>query len=147
MRDLTQAVNIIKEFEGLRLKAYRCPAGKWTLGYGTTFGVEEGNVITKEQAEEMLSEDVASFAKRIENLIKVKTTDNQFCSLVSLCYNIGIGNFKNSTLLKYLNNGWFEQIPSQFMRWNKIKGEEVGGLTRRRKAEVALWLSTERKEL
>ena len=97
---------LIKSFEGLRLKAYKCPAGVWTVGYGHTGGdVKAGMIITEEEAEELLRQDLERFEEGVENLVEVELNENQFCALVSLAYNIGLGNFKRSTLLKLINKG------------------------------------------
>ena len=140
MKTINQAgIDLIKEFEGLSLKAYKCLAGKWTIGYGHTLIAKEGMSITKEQAEDLLRTDLSYFEKSVERLVTVPLTDNEFSALVCFVFNIGVANFERSTLLKLLNRGWYEQVPAQLMRWNKVNGESVGGLSRRRSAEAKLW--------
>jgi lysozyme len=143
-RDLSKAISIIKEFEGLRLKAYLCSAGVATIGYGTTrypndWAVELGDECTEQEAEEYLKHDVSIFAHRIEPLIKVKLTDNQFAAILSLVYNIGIGAFTKSTLLKALNSGDTLKAADEFLKWNKASGLVVKGLVNRRAKERELF--------
>jgi lysozyme len=142
--DLSKAISIIKEFEGLRLKAYLCSAGVATIGFGTTrypndWSVELGDECTEQEAEEYLFFDVTVFSTQIEPLIKVKLTDNQFAALLSLCYNIGITAFKKSTLLKLLNAGEIEKASAEFDKWNKAGGKVIKGLVNRRAKERELF--------
>lgn len=133
----------IKEFEGVRLKTYRCPAGVLTIGYGHTGpDVKEGMVITRQRADQLFDEDINIFARSVEKTVNQPAlTQNQFDALVSLAYNIGIGGLKKSQLLKQVqadpNCG---SIYNEFMRHNKarVKGvlKELPGLTRRRRAEA-----------
>ena len=140
MKTINQAgIDLIKEFEGLSLKAYKCMAGKWTIGYGHTLTTKEGMVITQEQADEILKTDLSYFERKVEKLVTVPLTDNEFSALVCFVFNIGAANFERSTLLKLLNRGWYEQVPAQLMRWNKVNGQVVGGLSRRRSAEAKIW--------
>lgn len=133
--------DVIKEFEGLRLEAYLCPAGVWTIGYGHTGGdVWPGLVITKEWAEWLLEEDLKRFEANVSGYVRVDLTQDQFDALVSFTYNVGAEAFKNSTLLKKLNAGEYEEAADQFLRWNKSKGKVLAGLTNRRKKERALFL-------
>src|SRR6056297_1276916 len=107
MKINSAGLKIIKESEGLRLKAYKCPAGVWTIGYGHTKGVREGDVITEEEAEKLLQEDVMlteQFITRIASRLKKTIDGNQFSALVSFVYNIGTGAFKRSTLYTLLLN-------------------------------------------
>ena len=140
MRTINQkGLELIKSFEGLRLEVYFCQAQKLTVGYGHRTTMPLGTKISQEHAEMWLLKDLQEAQQVVEKQTKVKLNDNEFSALVSLTYNIGITAFKKSTLLKLLNKGYYEQVPSQIMRWDKINGEESGGLHRRRKAEVALW--------
>lgn len=138
---------LIKEFESLKLTAYRCPAGVLTIGYGSTGPhVREGMTITKERAEAWLKEDVSRFEREVERRMKDEPTRNQFSALVSLCFNVGPANFAKSTLLKHHNAGNVAKAAEQFMVWNKATGadgvkRELKGLTRRRAAEAALYLT------
>lgn len=130
---------LIKEYEGLRLKAYRCPGKVWTIGYGHTRNVFPNMTVTEDEAEDLLKEDLTQVEKAVTRALKVDVSDNQFAALVSFTFNVGIQNFKNSTLLRLLNRGWYEQVPVQLLRWNKARGQVLGGLNRRRVAEGQLW--------
>lgn len=138
-------INLIKEFEDLRLKAYYCPAGILTIGYGTTrsklIKIVPDLVIDEQMAEKLLEENLSYFEDIVNKLVSVKLTQNQFDSLVSFVYNIGDGNFKSSTLLKLLNNGLYKEAANQFGRWNKAKGKVLKGLTKRRSIESDLFLT------
>ena len=130
---------MIEDFEGFRADAYKCPAGVWTIGYGTTRNVTKSTPkVTKDQAEAMLLADVAKFESGVADAVKVPLNQNQFDALVSFSYNIGLGAFKSSTLLRRLNRGDYN-VGSEFLRWNKAGGEELPGLTRRREAEKQLF--------
>ena len=139
------AVDLVKEFEGLRLTAYRDAVGVWTIGYGTTAAAGVGIVpragltITEPQADEYLRIALDKFAAKIAPHIRVPVTDNQFGAIVSLAYNIGPGAFIASTLLRKLNAGDYIGASAQFARWNKAGGKVLAGLTRRRAAERALF--------
>lgn len=136
-------IELVKRFEGLSLKAYKCPAGVWTVGYGTT-GVPEarpGSVITKERAEALLQEDVSKFSKQVFALCRdVIVSQHQFDALVSFAYNVGIGAFKTSTLLKKLLQKDYVGVGNEFLRWTKAKGKVLPGLVKRRRAEALLFL-------
>jgi lysozyme len=132
-------VDLIKEFEGLHLTPYLCPGRVWTIGYGHTRTVRGGMVITEAQADQLLDEDLTLFERAVARLVAVPLSDNQFSALVCFAFNVGVGNLENSTLLKLLNRGWYEQVPAQLMRWNRVNGEVFGGLARRRAAEARLW--------
>lgn len=143
-------INLVKKFEGLhklgedgKVHAYRCPAGKWTIGYGATRGVRSGVVWTVEEAEKRLAEDLNDHAKAIHRHVHVPLSQNQYDALVSFVFNVGEANFKSSTLLKKLNQGLYDEVPEQLMRWNKARVEgkltPLRGLTRRRSAEGALF--------
>ena len=140
--DLQPAVELIKKFEGLRLEAYLCPAGVWTIGYGHTgTNVKAGLKITQADAEALLLSDIERFARAVDTWIKVDLTNNQRCALISFTFNVGIGALQESTLRKRLNNGEdpvkvaMEELP----RWNKGDGKILEGLVRRRRAEVELF--------
>jgi lysozyme len=135
-------VALIKNFEGLHLTPYLCPAKIWTIGYGHTRTVRAGMMITAEQADALLDDDLRLTERAVQRLVTVPLNDNQFAALVSFTYNVGISNFERSTLLKLLNRGWYEQVPAQLSRWNRAAGEELGGLARRRTAEGRLWNAT-----
>lgn len=137
--------DLIKSFEGLRLSAYRCSANKETIGFGNTFyedgsPVKMGDTITKERADLLFELIANSFSERVSKEVKTILTDNQFSALVSIAYNIGIGNLQKSTLLKKVNfNPNDPSIRAEFMKWNKAGGKVLSGLTRRREAEAKLY--------
>jgi len=137
--------DLIKQFEGCKLKAYKCPAGLWTISWGLTFypdgrKVKEGDVITQQQAEEYFDAVVNDFAKQVDVLVKSNVTANNFSAIVSFTYNVGIGNLKNSTLLKKINaNPKDATIPAEFRKWVRANGEVLKGLVRRRDAEAKLY--------
>jgi GH24 family phage-related lysozyme (muramidase) len=140
-RRINQAgLNLIKQFEGLRLEAYRCPAGVPTIGYGTTANVKMGDRINAQKAEELLKRDLQRFERAVSNAVKVPISDNQFSALVCFTYNVGYGALQKSTLLKYLNQGKYQAAAQEFMKWNRGGGRVLPGLTRRRQAEQALFL-------
>lgn len=145
------AARIIKEFEGFSAKPYLCPANVPTIGYGSTMYKNGERVtmdddeITEEQATEMLMDTIKSVEKQVKKVLTVKLKPHQMAALVSFTYNVGIGNFSNSTLLAWLNsNPDFTRIPEQFRRWNKGGGKVLNGLIRRREAEIELWEGTSR---
>ena len=138
-----QALELIKQFEGLRLYAYPDPAtgdAPWTIGYGHTGkDIKKGLYITSIQADRYLEKDVERFAEAVERLVKVPLNDKQFAALISLVFNIGPMNFASSTLLRLLNQGDYNGASKQFIRWNKAAGKAMSGLTRRREAEAKLF--------
>jgi len=139
MKTGTKGIELIKHFEGCELEAYKCAAGVWTIGYGHIKGVTSDSVITQEQAEQMLVEELNEYEGYINNMVTVPLSQNQFDALVSWVYNLGGGNLKASTLLKVVNSGEFNGVPEQIMRWNKAGGKVLEGLTRRRQAEADLF--------
>ena len=141
MHTSPKGIALIKEFEGLHLKAYKCPGGVWTIGYGHTAGVKPGMVITEVQAEEFLLSDVATFEKAVSEQ-KLDLNQNMFDALVSFTFNVGVGNFKRSTLLcKIKVNPQDNSIMDEFLRWVYSKGRVLPGLQRRRLAEMKLYFS------
>jgi len=136
---------LIKHFEGCRLKAYKCPANVWTIGFGNTFyengmKVKEGDVITQQRAEELAKFIIDQFAVTIEPFILKPLNDNQFSACVSLAYNIGTSGFKRSSVFKKLNvNPNDPTIADSFKLWNKGGGKVLAGLVRRREAEIQLY--------
>lgn len=140
------ALDLIKISEGFEAKWYRCSAGKWTIGYGTrgspTPDQIKNETITKKDATARMMEHVRLRAcDPIELRVKVDLTDNQFGALVSLVYNIGSGNFSQSTLLKLLNKEDYEGAADQFQWWRKAGGVILDGLVTRRAKEKELFLS------
>lgn len=145
-----QGINLVKKFEGLAkvdadgmIIPYKCPANVMTIGYGHTKGVKKNMRITKEEAENLLRDDLRTFEAEVKNMVDVPLSQYQFDALVSFVYNLGAANFKSSTLLKKLNAGDYAAVPAQLMRWNKArvggKLQPLTGLTRRRSAEAALF--------
>lgn len=138
---LTIATSFIKEFEGCKLKAYRDLGGIWTIGYGSTGkGIEKGVVWTQEQADDRLLKDVGLFGISVLALLHVELNDNQLAALISFAYNVGLHSLAKSTLLRKINN-FQEGAENEFLKWNKVNGKEVSGLTRRRTAERDLFLA------
>ena len=140
MKTSQKGLQLIKQHEGCRLTAYKCPAGVLTIGYGHTgTDVVAGMVITAVQAEELLKKDI-QWAETAVNQEGLNITQNQFDALVSFTYNVGARNFKNSTLLKMIKvNPLSINIRTEFARWNKAKGSTLPGLVTRRKAEAELY--------
>ena len=131
---------LIKRFEGLRLKAYRCPADVPTIGYGSTGAhVKMGMTITEAHAEQLLIKDLSRFEQGVAQLLKT-ATQGQFDACVSLSFNVGLAAFKGSTLLKKHNAGDYAGAADQFRRWNKAGGRVLAGLTKRREAERQLYI-------
>lgn len=137
------AVEIVKRFEGLRLDAYLCPAGIWTIGYGHTGGVQGGERITEERAEELLMEDLKSVQRRLAPALEVPVTEGQAAALLSLAFNVGVSAVKGSKLLRRLNQGLPEVAADEFLDWTRAGGRELPGLVRRRRAERDLFLREE----
>ena len=140
---MNPAIPLIKEFEGCKLKAYKCPAGIWTIGYGHTDRVKEGDEITQDQADKLLASDIDLFTSGVKRLVHSDLNPNQYGALVSFAFNLGLGNLRSSTLLKLVNAGDFVGAGEQFLRWNKANGKVLPGLTRRREAEKELFLRDE----
>lgn len=135
-----KGIDLIKEFEGCVLKAYKCPAGVWTIGYGTTQGVKPNMVITQAQAETFLKRDIKP-VERVLNGMCISFTQNQFDALTSWIYNLGIGAFKSSTMYKYIVARRKDvEITDQMVRWVNSGGKPLLGLKRRRVAEANMFL-------
>jgi len=137
--------DLIKRFEGCKLKAYKCPANVWTIGWGQTFypdgtKVKEGDVITQERADELFDIIINDFARMTDALVKSEVTENNFAALVSFTFNVGTGNLKKSTLLKKVNaNPKDPSIKAEFMKWTRANNVVLKGLVRRREAEAKLY--------
>jgi lysozyme len=143
-----KGLDLIANFEGLRLKPYLCSAGVPTIGYGSTFYENGSKVkltdmpITKLRAEQLLKNTADKFAERVAVLITKPVTQNQFNALVSFAFNVGVSALKVSTLLKLVNNNPNDaNIAKEFMRWNKAGGRVVQGLTNRRIKESAIYFT------
>ena len=135
-------LELIKSFEGLRLTAYRCPAGVWTIGYGHTGpAVTPGQRITEAEADALLRGDLDRFEVGVAHALDgAATTDNQFAAMVSLAFNIGLGAFQRSTVLWQHKAGNRQRAAAAFLLWIKGGGHTLPGLVRRRAAERALYL-------
>jgi lysozyme len=140
--------DLIKEFEGLKLKPYLCSAQVPTIGYGSTYYENGKKVkltdapITKERADELFQIVADDFAKRVLPLVKKPLTQNQFNSIVSFAFNLGVRALQNSTLLRLINiNPNDAMIAKEFLKWNKAGGVVVKGLTNRRIKESALYFT------
>lgn len=137
-----KGIKLIKDFEGCSLNAYKCPANVWTIGYGHTgANVHRGMKITQKEADNMLKQDLTVHCNNVSKLVQVPLNQNQFDALVSLEFNIGYGAFKNSTLLKLLNQKRYHEASSQFDRWVYAGKTKLAGLIRRRNSEKQLFLS------
>ena len=134
-----EGVALVKKFEGCKLEAYQCAAGVWTIGYGSTKGVQKGDVWSQTKAEMMLEEELYDFAQQVDELVTVPLNQCQTDALISWTFNLGATNLSRSTLLKVLNSGAYEDVPAQIKRWNKANGKVLEGLVRRREAEALLF--------
>ncbi|MCG3471446.1 lysozyme [Xenorhabdus bovienii] len=144
MKISNKGLVFIQQWEGLKLKAYPDPATggiPWTIGYGHTKDVKPGQVITEQQAEAFLHEDLHPIYITLEAAVKVPLTQGQFDALCSFIFNCGAGNFVRSTLFKKLNAGDYASAAAEFPRWNKAAGKVMNGLTRRRASEQQMFLS------
>lgn len=145
---LAPAQKIIKAFEGIKLAAYKCPAGIWTIGWGATIvngaAVREGDTISQALADELLRAEILRIAAELHQIIPAtaKWGGNQQAALISWAYNVGLGAVKDSTLRRRINAGESAQvvIPQELPKWDKANGAALAGLTRRRAAEVALFI-------
>jgi len=134
-------IKLITAFEGCNLKAYQDSVDVWTIGYGHTKDVHQGMSITQAQAEQLLQEDLEEFEAAVTDAVSIDLNPNRFAALVSFCFNLGAGSLFQSTLLRVLNQGDVQAAANEFPRWNKAGEQVLLGLTRRRLAERALFLS------
>lgn len=145
----TATKDLVKHFEGLALRAYLCPAGVPSIGYGHTGGVSLDDSITAEEAEELLEHDLTEAATHVDRLVRVPLNENQRGALASFVLNLGAIAFMSSTLRDLLNKGQYDVVPRELRRWTKARHPvtrklvELPGLVRRREAEAALWLTPE----
>lgn len=139
MQTSERGIALIKEFEGCRLEAYRCSAGVWTIGYGSTRGVKPGDKITAEAADERLRFDLRHAENAVKRYGPPGLRQHQFDALVSFVFNLGAEAFRHSTLLAKLTRGDARGAGEEFERWVYAGGRESPGLARRRKAERALF--------
>lgn len=148
MKTSADGIALIKQFEGLRLTAYPDPATggePWTIGYGTTTGagvgkVAKGMTITPVQAESMLVRSLEAYERGVLAALKSPPGQHQFDAMVSLAYNIGLGKFAQSSVVRFFNAGDITRAAGAFLLWNKAAGKVLPGLTRRRQAERDLFL-------
>ena len=143
-------ISLVKSFEGLHkvgedglIRSYRCIAGRWTVGYGSTKGIRSGIKITEAEAEQKLVDDLKVSEADVKRVVNVPLSTHQFDALVCLAFNIGGTALAKSTLVRKLNKGLYDEVPSEIMRWDKARVDgslqSVRGLTRRRAAEAALF--------
>ena len=145
MKTSQYGIDLIKHFEGCELKAYKCPAGVWTIGYGHTKGVEPEDEWSEDHANHMLEVELEEYEGYVSKYVTAPLGQNQFDALVSWTYNLGGGNLSASTMLKVLNAGEYDEVPNQMLRWNKAGGKVLEGLTRRRQAEADMFCGKEWK--
>lgn len=139
MTPSNDCIDMVKHFEGFKAVAYLCPANVWTIGYGRTKNVKEGDITSMPQATRDLEEELVEFGDQVHRVVDVELSQNEFDALTSWTYNLGVGNLQSSTLLKKLNAGDKDSVPSEMLRWNKAAGKVLAGLTTRRQAEADLW--------
>jgi lysozyme len=147
MKMTSKGLALIKRYEGFRSRAYRDAVGVWTIGYGHTSragppNVSAGMVISRKQAEKILTRDIDRFARTIRPMIKVDLTNEQFSALVSFAYNVGPAGFARSSVLKAVNAGQFDNVPHRLSLWVKAGGRTLKGLVRRRAAEGELFIKS-----
>lgn len=140
MKISPRGISLIKRHEGCRLQAYKCPAGVWTIGIGHTGDVQPGQEIDEEEAEALLQMDVETTYDALADLVDVDLNQNEFDALVSFVFNVGRDAFKNSTLLRLLNQDQRYPAAQQFLRWVHAGREVLPGLVRRREEERSLFL-------
>lgn len=139
-------LDVLKRAEGFRAKAYQDDAGVWTIGYGHTKGVKAGDLCTEAQALAWLNEDLDEAEAAVRDSVVVSLTTGQQDALIVFAFNIGVGAFEGSTLLRKLNNGEYVAVPTELRRWNKVRDKATrryrvsDGLIARREKEIALWL-------
>jgi lysozyme len=144
-----EGLSLIKKFEGCPVDqdgncyAYQDVVGVWTIGFGRTKDVKEGDKMTKEEAIYLLQEEMMEYEGYINDLVEVPLEQNQFDALVSWVYNLGSGNLQSSTMLRVLNEGKYEEVPAQIRRWNKAGGEVYEGLVKRRESEAVMFMGGE----
>lgn len=145
MKLTAEGLALIREFEGFRARAYKCPAGVWTVGFGHTSNagppaVHEAMVVSRDEADAILARDAESFAAGVAKELKVELSGHQFSALVSFAYNVGLGNFRSSSVLRAVNAGDTAAVPRRLQLWNKAGGKVLPGLVRRRAAEAEMFI-------
>ena len=144
METSSKGIELIKQHEGCRLRAYKCPAGVWTVGYGSTRGVNQWTEITRQEAEVRLREDLRTAERTVEKVryLQPRLAQCQFDALVSFVFNVGSGNFEKTTLRKkVLANPADRCIRDEFLNWIHANGKPLEGLRKRRKDESELYFS------
>ena len=138
MKVSQSGINLIKKYEGCRLTAYKCPAGVWTIGYGHTLGVRSGDVITQDQADEFLRQDLETYESKVMACDDVyHWTQNEFDSMVSFAYNVG--NIIGVTAYYKRSKG---QIANALLLYTNANGKKLPGLVKRRNEEYKLFTNT-----
>jgi lysozyme len=147
-------LELIEQWEGFKTTVYKDSAGLPTIGVGHLLTKSElssgkisidgipvkyGNGLTAQQVTDLLAQDIQPAATTVNNNVKVPLTQNQFDALVSFTFNVGVGAFTSSTLLKLLNQKQYDQVPTQLLRWTRAGGQVVQGLVNRRNNEIKLW--------
>ncbi len=145
MKMTDAGLSLIKGFEGFRGTAYRCPSGVWTIGYGHTSqagppAVTRGMRLSEPEAENVLRADVDAFARGVTAELRRDISDAQFSALVSFAYNVGLGAFRSSSVLKAVNAGDFDAVPRRLGLWVKGGGKLLPGLVKRRAAEAEMFI-------
>lgn len=147
MSALSLAVELIKKSEGFKSKPYLCPAGIWTVGWGSIRGQDGSRIapetppITMEEGNALLERDATRAQIAVNSLVKVNLTEGQEAALIDFLYNLGIGNFKSSTLLKKVNRSEHMDVPYEFRKWVYGLGKKLPGLILRREREILLYSS------
>lgn len=142
-----EGLALIRRFEGFRGQAYRCPAGIWTIGYGHTSNagpprVSPGMTMSEAEARRVLAADVERFATGVRAALTREVSPEQFSALVSFAFNVGIGAFRSSSVLRAVNEGDFDAVPGRLGLWVKAKGKTLPGLVRRRAAEAEMFAAS-----
>jgi lysozyme len=143
---LARAAEVAKHFEGCRLRAYRCPAGYWTIGWGHLLSMDpgadmSGRSIDQAEADRLLDEDLGKALRYVLTFVKTPLTDGQLAALTDFVFNLGPVAFKTSTLRTVVNEQRHAEMPDQLRRWIYSRGQKLAGLVRRREAEIVLYLS------
>jgi lysozyme len=141
MRISTAGLDLIKQCEGVRLKAYKDGGGVWTVGYGHTYKVYPGMTIDNKLADKFLLDDIWHVEQAIEDYVTVTLNQNQYDALCCFIFNVGDHAFSESTMLRKLNKGDYAGAANEFPRWNRDNGKVIAGLTARRLLEQTLFLS------
>ena len=141
MKTSGKGIALITEFEGFREKAYQDVVGIWTIGYGFTLGVQPGDTITKAQAKARLARELDGYEAAVTRACTNEPNQNEFDALVCFAFNVGVSGMAKSSVIKAHNRGDHQAAARAFSLWNKAGGKVWPGLTRRRAAEAALYLT------